>query len=64
MLLELGREVDVREHVAVQHQQPLLEQTLLVREPHGSAGPERFVLGHVAQAHALIDVAEHGLDRI
>ena len=59
MLLQLRREVDVREHVAVQDEQALLEQALVVREPHRAGRAERDLLVDVAQPHAALDVAEH-----
>ena len=33
-------------------------------EAHGAARAEGVVLGHVAQAHAVVDVTEHALDAV
>ena len=56
---ELGRQVHVAEDVAVQDEQPLLEHALVEGEPHRARRAERLLLDHVAQAHAVVDVAQH-----
>ena len=64
MECELGREVHVGEHVAVQDEQPVREQPLVCGQAHRPRGAERIVLAHVAQPHVLVLVAEHVLDRV
>ena len=56
---QLGREVQVGEHVAVGDHQPVLEDPLVERQPDRTRGAERLLLHHVAEPHALVDVAEH-----
>ena len=60
MLGQLGGEVEVGEHVPIEHQHALLEQAGLVGKAHRTRRSERLVLDHVAQPHAPVDVAEHG----
>ena len=64
VLGELGGQVDVGQHVAVEHEQALLEHPLVEREAHRAGGAQRLLLDHVAQAHAVVDVAEHPLDAV
>ncbi len=63
VLAQLRGEVDVGQHVAVEHQKPLVEHRL--GELQRSPGPQRLGLLHVAQPHTeLRAIAEHRRDPV
>ena len=64
MLGELRRQVDVRERVAVQHEEPLADEPHVGREADGPGRAERLLLDHVAQGDAAVALAQDALHGI
>jgi hypothetical protein len=61
---ELGCEVHVGEHVAIEDEEAIVEQTRIGRQAHWACRAEWLVLAYVAQANAVVLVAQHILHRV